>query len=423
MHRASARVSCSLLPELCAKQRHMSKRKARESRAKEQFLVVLTEFPSEGNGVHRGRTFSEAELTRRTTYSIRGEFATEKEALAMALKLRKSSEYFEDWADEHFKKKPPPWDSSEGDNYDNDDEQCIRVMPRSAYDAELASNTALLSKAAASAAKAAGKAKKQKQAALARSGRVHYSFPGPPRGVDSPASVEAVIGKDGAAYAVPRGQALSIAGGKHPVITPAELAACRDLMVHGQGGDSAAALKDDLKCYRRGMAALLEACTSLEELHWHDAAAISELLTGRVDGSPDDASELPETRLTKTLKVLSIPYCSRSFAPEDLEDLARFSALERLDLRDSLEIEYGIGHPKVLRDPWLSDSDEDGKDDEPMPYTTGMLAMANANKKLKEIDLDGILDFDGLKYTLDDSVLQVLAARGVKVNLGRKTMW
>ena len=409
----------------------MSKRKARESRAKEQFLVVLTEFPSEGNGVHRGRTFSEAELTQRTTYSIRGEFATEKDALANALKLRKSSEYFEDWADEHFKKKPPPWDSSEGDNYDNDDEQCIRVMLRSSYDAELASNTALLSKAAASAAKAAGKAKKQKQAALARSGRVHYSFPGPPRGVDSPASVEAVIGKDGAAYAVPRGQALSIAGGKHPVITPAELAACRDLMVHGgltmaslgRGGDSAAALKDDLKCYRRGMAALLEACTSLEELHWHDAAAISELLTGRVDGSPDDASELPETRLTKTLKVLSIPYCCRSFAPEDLEDLARFSALERLDLRDSLEIEYGIGHPKVLRDPWLSDSDEDGKDDEPMPYTTGMLAMANANKKLKEIDLDGILDFDGLKYTLDDSVLQDLAARGVKVNLGRKTAW
>ena len=38
----------------------------------------------------------------------------------MALKLRKSSEYFEDWADDHFKKGPPPWDSSEGDNYDND---------------------------------------------------------------------------------------------------------------------------------------------------------------------------------------------------------------------------------------------------------------------------------------------------------------
>lgn len=58
-----------------------------------------------------------------------------------------------------------------------------------------------------------------------------------------------------------------------------------------------------------------------------------------------------------------------------------------------------------------------------MPYTTGMLAVADANKKLKEIDLDGILDFDGLKYTLDDSVLQVLAARGVRVNLGRKTAW
>jgi len=395
------------------------KRKARAP--KEQFLVVLTEFPAAGSGVHRGRTFSEAELTQRTTYAIRGEFATEKEALAMALKLRKSSEYFEDWADDHFKKGPPPWDSSEGDNYDNDDEQCIRVMPRSAYDAELASNTALLSKATAGAAKAAGKAKKQKQTELGRSGRVHYSFPGPPRGVDSPASVEAVIGKDGAAYAVPRGQVLSIAGGKHPVLTHAEQTACGRLMVHGRGGDSAAALEDGHTCYKRGMAALLEACTSLEELHWHDAAAVSELLTGRVDGSPDDAAELQETRLTKTLKVLSIPF-SRCFAPEDLEDLARFSALERLDLRSSLEIEYGIDNPKCYRDPY--DSDEDGKnDDEPMPYTTGMLAVADANKKLKEIDLDGILDFDGLKYTLDDSVLQVLAARGVRVNLGRKTAW
>ena len=48
-----------------------------------------------------------------------------------------------------------------------------RVMPRSAYDAELASNTALLSKAAAGAAKAVGKAKKQKQAELGTSGRMH----------------------------------------------------------------------------------------------------------------------------------------------------------------------------------------------------------------------------------------------------------
>ena len=53
---------------------------------------------------------------------------------------------------------------------------------------------------------------------------------------------------------------------------------------------------------------------------------------------------------------------------------------------------------------------------------TGMLAVADANKKLKEIDLTAS-DFDGLKYTLDDSVLQDLAARGVKVNLGRKTAW
>jgi hypothetical protein len=398
----------------------MSKRKARVD-YEDKYLVVTTEFPAVGSGVHsRGRTFSEAELLQRTSYESQGDFDTEKEAIAAALKVRRSSPYFEDWAEDHFKKSPPPWDSTEGENYDNDEEQRIRVMRRSAYDAEQASNAALLAKAAADAVKAASKAKKQKQAALSKSGRVHYYFPGPPRGVDSPASVEAVIGKDGAAYAVPRGQVLSIATSSHSIVDTAALAECKSLLVHGRGDDAASSMQDDLECYKRGISALLEACTSLLELHWHDAKGISEVLTGRVDGSPDDAAQLPETRLSRSLRVLSIPY-SRCFAPEDLEDLARFRALERLDLRGSLELEYGIGNPKCYRDPY--DSDEGGEDDEPMPYSNGMLAVADANTRLKEIDLDGIRDFDGLKYTLDDDVLHQLAAKGVSVNLGRKTAW
>mmetsp|Transcript_11354 Transcript_11354/g.33379 ORF Transcript_11354/g.33379 Transcript_11354/m.33379 type:complete len:397 (+) Transcript_11354:68-1258(+) len=396
----------------------MSKRK---TAGDDPYVVVLTEFPAVGSGVHRGRQFSKAELVQRTTYEIRGEFATKEDANAGALKVRMGSAYFEDWADKHFKKAAPPWDSTEGDNCDNDEEQCIRVMLRSTYEAELASNAALLAKSAAAAAKAAGKAKNKKQAELAKSGRVHYSFPGPPRGVDRPASLEAVVGKDGAAYAVPRGEALSVSGGKHRQLTLEELAACKSLLVHGRGGDCAADVKDEeLMCFKRGMTALLGACASLDELHWHDAMAISELLTGRVDGSPEDAAELPETRLTKSLKVLSIPH-TRYFAPEDLEDLARFSALERVDLRGSLELEYGISNPKCYKDPYLSDSD--GEDEEPMPYTEGMLAMADANKKLKEIDLDGILDFDGFKYTLDNNVVEELASKGVRVKLGRKTAW
>ena len=394
----------------------MSKRKARAG--PDKYVVVLTESPALGSGVNRGRPFSEAELIQRTTYETHGEFDDEREAIASARKLRRSSAYFEDWAEDHFKSKPPPWDSTEGENYDNDEEQCIRVMLRSAFESEVASNESVVAKAAAAAVKSTAKAKKQKQAALAKSGRVHYSFPGPPRGVDSPASIEAVVGMDGAAYAVPRGQVLSMA--KHPILTPAELAACTSLMVHGRGDDAARSAKDDAACFKRGMAALLDACTSLVELHWHDAIAISELLTGRVEGSPDDASQLPETRLTKTLKVLSIPF-SNCFAPEDLEDLARFRALERLDLRGSLELEYGIGNPKCYRDPY--DSDEDGADDEPMPYSDGMRQMAEANKGLQEVDLDGILDFDGLKYTLDEDVIEALASTGVRVKLGKKTAW
>ena len=121
-------------------------------------------------------------------------------------------------------------------------------------------------------------------------------------------------------------------------------------------------------------------------------------------------------------QVLSIPFCSRYFAPEDLEDLAIFTKLERLDLRSSLEIEHGIGNPKCYRDPY--DSDEDGADDEPMPYTNGLVAVADANAKtLKEVDLDGILDFDGLKYCLDQEALDTLSTAGVRVKLGKKTAW
>ena len=81
----------------------------------------------------------------------------------------------------------------------------------------------------------------------------------------------------------------------------------------------------------------------------------------------------------------------------------------------------GIGNPKCYRDPY--DSEDDGADDEPMPYSGGMLQMAEANKGLKEVDLDGILDFDGFKYTLDEDVIEALASMGVKVNLGKKTAW
>ena len=58
-----------------------------------------------------------------------------------------------------------------------------------------------------------------------------------------------------------------------------------------------------------------------------------------------------------------------------------------------------------------------------MPYSEGMLQMADANKQLVELDLDGILDFDGLKYTLDESVVDELRSRGTRVNLGKKTAW
>ena len=372
------------------------------------WLVAVTSYPMTGRGCHRGRQFSEAELVSRSTTAVEGQFETEEEAVAQAKRVRQCTAEFEDWADEHFGTGPPPWDSVEGENFDNDSEVLIRVVRQSVLDAEKKADEALLQKAARTAAQKQQKKKKQKESALQRSGKVHYSFPGPPRGVDANAELEVLVDADLLAYAVPRGEKFDKQ--KHARAEPAQLAGCRSLMIRAT--DGAVAEEGFVEQTR----SLLEACTSLEELHWHDAAHISRILCGT-----DAEGENPkQSRLTRSLRVLSLPYCSRNFGPEELADLAIFSGLEALDLRSSLDMELGIGHPATMRDPY--DSDEGG-DCEPLPYSEALVAVAQANRKLKEVDLDGILDFDAFSYCLDQHAVCTVEAGGARVKLGRKTAW
>lgn len=384
------------------------KRKSPVRAEHDPWLVAVKSYPISGRGCHRGRQFSQADVVSRSTTTVEGgQFETEKEAVAHAKSVRDCTAEFEDWADEHFGAGPPPWDSAEGDNFDNDEEVLIRVVRQSVIDAENKANEALLQKAARAAAQTQQQKKKQKEAALQASGKVHYSFPGPPRGVDAPAEVEVLVDDDLLAYAVPRGE--KIDKQNHARVEPAQLAGCRSLMIRAT---DAAVAKEG---FVEQMRSLLEACAVLEELHWHSAAHVSQIMCG----TDADGQNPKQSRLTRSLRVLSLPYCSRTFDPEGLQDLATFSGLEALDLRSSLDMEHGIGHPATTRDPY--DSDEG--DDEPLPYSEALVAVAQANPKLKEVDLDGILDFDAFSYCLDQHAVDTVEAGGARVKLGRKTAW
>jgi hypothetical protein len=157
------------------------------------WLAVQSVYPA-SSGCNRGRTFSAPELVLRTEHTILGEFASEARAVRCLRSARQAHENFEDWADEMYghgedeeSDQPPPWDSAEGRNYDNDDEVLLDVMRKSEFEAARAEDEQLLERARAGAIADAARTRAAKQQRLSASGHVHYDFPGPPWGVDKPA--------------------------------------------------------------------------------------------------------------------------------------------------------------------------------------------------------------------------------------------
>lgn len=91
------------------------------------FFVHETTYPS-GRGCYAGARMSNAELDARTTCTKHGPYATEAEAVAKARALRDSTPQFEDWAEEHYGHRPPPYESVYGENDDEDENVTISVV-------------------------------------------------------------------------------------------------------------------------------------------------------------------------------------------------------------------------------------------------------------------------------------------------------
>lgn len=124
-------------------------------KASVQWFVEVTTYCS-GCGCYAGAPPS---LYPDSTTVSHGPYASNAEAEAAARQLRESEPGFEDWSDEHYGSRPPPYDSADGENYDED--EFVRIGLVSSAEREAAA-----AKVAAAAARELAKAAKSAQRPL-----------------------------------------------------------------------------------------------------------------------------------------------------------------------------------------------------------------------------------------------------------------
>ena len=342
-------------------------------------------------------------------------------AWSCALERRRQAPEFEDWAEEKWGGALPraldvAWNSVDADNGDDDDYTEIRVMTELDFERARERDARIVKESWARQKQEQQRQLADDEARLQQAGEVHYSYPPPPHGADLAAEIELVV-CNGGVFEAPRAEGMSfkLTPGR-PALDLSRVAAVRTLMMRFVEAKDEAGAEANVAAAKR----VLAAAASLKELHWHNACSVGEVLAGVTEAGECCGPWAPvETRITRELKVLSLPFVQRSVGPDNLETLKAFSALSRLDLRGSLDMEHGM-HLGQGGGMFGYDSEEEEAEKEPMPYNQPLLAIAAANPGLNEIDLDGILDFDTIRYCLDDDGIDELYGHGVNLKLGKK---
>ena len=318
--------------------------------------------------------------------SLSGGFEKEEDAMEKARAVFESSDYFMESEDHYGPDAKPPYRSSSLNRYDEDEFQDILVQTKEEVERVTASQKKVVD--SANAALVAKQEKKKTAVKRKRKkGEVEYNFP---PGNDSPAELEISIGTDGEPYLVPRKDKLDMA--RHSVASPSALATAASLMIHGD--PPASLVAGGSAPFLKALNALFEKCLVAEQVYWFwpkwEHAADSLLL----------ASE-STVHLRKNLKVLSLTLSSAD--PDRMDGIGNFEKLEVLDLRSSLNLEYGINHVQSMEENFYDD-DEYGGDDggDGAPYSMPLMQLAEDLKKLRVINLDGIMEDDQLRYCLDE---------------------
>jgi hypothetical protein len=379
---------------------------------------------------------SKAEEIMATDYEIRGEYETKAAALKAAREQMLDSEYFDDWAEEHYGDEALDlYDSADAENYDNDEEVRIYVATKSKFDAARKRDEDFLVKARAEAIAAHHKELEAKKAAVAAAGKVHYSWPSNPD-VDLPAQVEVVVSTDGTVKAKERKKGKKSSGppadaantgpsessAAAAAATAAAAAATPDAgvsaeeflrelgipgnevkscMLESPGGPEMTAQ------FQTAVITLLQGMESLEELYLH----------GGFQGRRNEVDFLgrlcTETQLPHTLRVFSAPL--GDFSPDCVMEMPKFKRLEELRLESAISMEHGLGIE--LRDPY----DSDGGEDPDLPYDEAFRVLGMESESLTFMDLSGILDFSAIKWCVNYDTLDWLSRyAGIEVELGEQ---
>ena len=91
------------------------------------YRVECESYPS-GTGCYSGQDLSDDYIEACTTVKIVGEYDTMEEAKEAAIQERDYNCQFEDWAEEYYGDKDPPFFSSDGENYDEDENAHIYIV-------------------------------------------------------------------------------------------------------------------------------------------------------------------------------------------------------------------------------------------------------------------------------------------------------
>uniref|UniRef100_A0A6S8U2X0 Uncharacterized protein n=1 Tax=Chaetoceros debilis TaxID=122233 RepID=A0A6S8U2X0_9STRA len=403
-----------------------------EDKKKDPWVVVSEFYPTDQDLQDEVATLQSFS----SKYDIEGPkkgFEKWEEAVNHARQIRSSSCWFEGWdelyeccedsekykddddededEEEEYSDEPElPWCSSDLENYDNDEEQVIYVVLLSNYNAEIERRNNVLREAWEEHQKKEEKAKEAKSEKLKRAGRVYYSFPPPPRGVDIPADMEIIL-IDGKIFDAPREDQLEFKDdGTLEPLPLSRLAFCTSIQMRIAGLNRRTE-ECDLLIVQKQTEGIFETCTELIELHWLGASHISRIIG---DESGPHAKKFMKNRV----KTLALP-CSFHFDPDDLMALKSCKSLERLDLRNSFDMELGIHHHFGFG-LGIGDDSDDGEQGE-LPYTEAFSYIVENCMGLKYIDLEGLRsDVDNIslmEYTLDSDALQHARCNGVNVKI------
>jgi len=112
--------------------RHIDKKMKKELPRNEvnattaKYRVITKSFP--GRGCYSGQVLSEEYSEACTTRRIVGMYNTEVEAIQAAKDQRELTCQFDDWADDFYEEKPPPYHSTENDDPNPDEDEDVSIF-------------------------------------------------------------------------------------------------------------------------------------------------------------------------------------------------------------------------------------------------------------------------------------------------------